>query len=382
MPLDSDALAPLQIIMLRDSLAGGVPGAHVEQVEIRFSDPADGGRIADAWAAVVAATEVMRMGFQITDEEPTGWAITRITPDERWNEPSPASWEDWLVTDRIRPLLSRGRLPWRVVWFPGDRRLVWTLHHSLLDGRSITRILRVFFECLRHQNTPEPSAVTTWNPLDNLTRVKAAGFFQQEFAGLTSNGGIHPAHVPPKSIRRLGSIAAARLDAVAKAMQVSAATLLTWTWGQAVCSISGMDAAVVEQVRCGAPQEGKTGFTMNTLPLLIGRASEDPTEQQLQKFRAHLLALREFETVAPYDLPQQVIDLANSPWASVIMTERGTLEFLAAGGAGVESITLHEWPGESLAAAAYHLPDLRLQVEGPRNAELMDLWAAELSALN
>jgi len=381
MPSAVKPLAPLQLIMLRDSLAGGEPGAHVEQVEVVFADAVDEERVAAAWALTVARTEVLRMAFVIAGGEPVGWENAQHVPSLRWNQPAPVLLEKWLLEDRVRPLLDAGCAPWRAVCWPRDRRFIWTLHHALLDGRSITRILRGFLRCLHDGTSPEPSVVTTWTPPDERTKSMAADFFQQEFAGLKPGGDFPDTPVPPKVIRCLGKEAAVRFDSVAEAMRVTPATLLTWSWGQAVMKVAGADTAIVEQIRCGAPQDGATGFTMNTLPLAIRRATADPLENQLQKFRARLLAMRGIESIAPYDLPPVVIDLTNGPWSSMIMTERGTLAHLAAGRTGVESITLREWPGGSMTAVAYQLPDLRLEVEGHRNAELLEAWADSLDAM-
>jgi len=381
MPPETKLLAPLQLIMLRDSLAGGEPGAHVEQVEVVFADAVDGEHFAAAWAMTVAATEVLQMTFVIRGDEPVGWEKAEQAATLEWTAPTPTRLEKWRAADRVSPLLVPGTTPWRAVYWPDDRRFIWTFHHALLDGRSITRVLRGFFRSLREGIPPETSAVTVWTLPDDRMKARAERIFQQEFAGLKPVGEFSEAPVPPKAVRCLGKGAAARLESVAKAMRVSPATLLMWCWGQAVVKSSGADTAIVEQVRCGTPQEGRTGFTMNTLPLSIHRAAADPLDAQLQKFRARLMAMREIESIAPYDLPPEVVALTNSPWSSVIMIEGGTPEHMAGGGKLVESVTLHEWPGESLTAVAYHLPDLRLEVEGPRNAELLERWSAELSRL-
>ncbi len=381
MPSAVKPLAPLQLIMLRDSLAGGEPGAHVEQVEVVFAEVVDGKQLAAAWAMTVAATEVLQMAFVIRGDEPVGWKKAEHVACLEYTAAAPNGLEKWLAADRIKPLLAPSTTPWRAVYWPHDRRLIWTLHHALLDGRSITRILRGFFKCLHDGIPPEPSAVTVWTQPDEQMKARAEWIFQQEFAGLKSIGEFSGVLSPSKAIVCLGKEAAARLASVAEAMRVSPATLLTWCWGQAVIKSSGADIAIMEQVRCGTPQEGKTGFTMNTLPLAIQRATTDLLENQLQKFRARLLAMRQIESIAPYDLPSEVIELTNSPWSSVIMIERGTPAHMAGGGRRVESVMLHESPAGSLTAVAYHLPDLRLEVEGPGNAKLLALWARSIRGL-
>lgn len=383
MPLQADVLAPLQIIMLQDSLTAKGDGSHVEQVEIIFRKEHPGNQVAAAWDTVAARTEALQMAFVMEHGEPVAWRKTIITNSLKWNQQTPDSWEKWLAADRRRPLLAPDSLPWRVAYWQDQRRFVWTFHHALLDGRSIARILHGFLTCLYDGQAPRCSPITTWLPPDAQLMAKAEGAFGVEFAGLESDKAV-PSSAPQasaKAVRILGSASATLLESYAAARQVTAANILTWLWGQAIAHESATDAAVVEQVRCGAPQAGKAGFSMNTVPLVIRRATSDPLESQLQKFRAHLLAMREIEALAPYDLPPHVIALTNGPWASVIMIERGTLTHMADPTGLVESIILHEFPGETLTAAAYLLPDLRLEVEGGGSQRLLDAWVKLLESL-
>ena len=70
-------------------------------------------------------------------------------------------------------------------------------------------------------------------------------------------------------MRFLGADFRNRLESLALAIESTAATLLIWAWGQALAEATGTDAVIVEQVRCGAPQEATAGFTMLTLPVRI-----------------------------------------------------------------------------------------------------------------
>jgi hypothetical protein len=368
--------------MLRDSLAAGGDGPHVEQVEIIFRREIADTHVAAAWESITAQTEVLQMAFGFEDGEPTHWTTAKLPGIFKSDQPSPASWTDWLAADRLQPLLIPGACPWRVTYWPNDRRFVWTFHHALLDGRSISRILDGFLKCLHTGIPPQPLRLTTWQPPDPQTAATAGGLLREEFKAIPMP--------PPESLvteavskaaRCLGNGFAARLESSAAGLQVTVPTLLTWAWGQAVAQASGTTAVAVEQVRCGAPQAGTAGFCMNTLPLVIHRANHRPLADQLQDFRARLLALRDIETLAPYELPAEVIDATLSPWASVIMTERGTLVHTADPENLAESIRLHEFQGECLMAAAYQLPDLRLEVEGRAAEKLLDLWADGLESL-
>ena len=90
-PDSSPLLAPLQRVMLRDSLAEAGAGHHVEQVEILFARGPILGRVAAAWAETVARTAALRVAFVMDD----GHAVGRefVTPQNFLNssEPLPIS---------------------------------------------------------------------------------------------------------------------------------------------------------------------------------------------------------------------------------------------------------------------------------------------------
>ena len=369
--------------MLRDALAAGGEGPHVEQVEIIFRRKTAAAQVAAAWATVTAQTEALQMAFGIEAGEPTHWIKARRPGILNSDAPSPASWTEWLAADRLQPLLIPAACPWRAMYWPSERRFVWTFHHALLDGRSISRILHGFLQCLHAGITPDRLRLTTWPPPDSPATTAAAGaLLRKEFEAIQMPPPApFPTEAAAKAVRCLGGAFAGRLESSAAILQVTVPTLLTWAWGQAVAQASGTAAVAVEQVRSGPPQTGTAGFSMNTLPLVIHRADHRPLAGQLQDFRARLLALRDIETLAPYELPAEVLDATRSPWASVIMTERGTLAHTADPENLTESIRLHEGEGECLMAAAYQSPDLRLEVEGRAAEKLLDLWADGLESL-
>ena len=362
-------LAPLQRVMLRDSLAAEDAGHHVEQVEILFAPGAARERVGPAWVETVTRTEALRIAFVTAD----GIALSRefVTPRNRLNrqQPLPDSWEAWLDADRRRPLLAPHEVPWRAVYWPDDGRFIWTFHHALLDGRSIARVLRDFLKRVAGAN-PEPLAIAEWRPPTVEALALAEEIFRDQAVGPIEADLRDEAAGP--AVRYLGHDFARRLESVAGAMDVTAATILTWAWGQALLEISGEDAVIVEQLRAGAPQPGTAGFTMNTLPVLIRRTGGDAA-QSLREFRARLLALRDVESVSAEDFAPGVFPAVDGPGASVVMIERGTLRHMA-GGEFVETMTLHEARGESLTATAHVLPDMRLEVEGTGRHDLLNRW--------
>lgn len=369
-------LAPLQRVMLRDSLAEPDAGHHVEQVEILFASGPARGRVAAAWEETVASTEALRVAFVTANGNASGREF--VTPRNFLNphEPLPSSWESWREADRRRPLLAPHEAPWRAAYWPEEGRLIWTFHHALLDGRSLTRVLRDFLERLAGGNPP-PLAIAKWPAptaealalAERILRDGAVDSLEMDF----------PADAAGPAVRLMGDEFARNLESLAAVIGVTAATLLIWAWGQALLEISGADAVIVEQLRAGAPQPGTAGFTMNTLPVTVRRAGGD-VARSLREFRARLLALRDIESVAPGDFAPGVFPDLDGPSSSMIMVERGTLRHMA-GRECVESLVLHEAKGETLMATAHVLPDLRLEVEGTGRHALLDGWVRVLGRL-
>lgn len=365
-------LAPLQRVMLRDSLAAPTAGHHVEQLEIVFAPTVPAANVIAAWGETVRQTAALQISFTVKNGNPEGWDF--ITPPII---PHPAallteSFTNWLAADRLRPLLAHGEVPWRTVFWPETRRFVWTFHHALLDGRSIARILRGFLSCI-HGHHPEYLALSRWLPPTHDAITQATQLFSSR---------------PPSSVRlpstdpdstlaghNLGATFAVRLESLAGKMHTTVAALLTWAWGQAILAAADTDAIWVEQLRSGAPQPGTAGFTMNLLPMLV-RA-----ETSLCQFHRELLDLRTIETVSPGDFPPAAFPNTSGPWASVIMVEHGTLHHTTHASDSVEILKLHERKAESIVATAYILPDLLLEVEGPHRHALLASWIASLKKL-
>jgi hypothetical protein len=369
-------LAPLQRVMLRDSLAEPDGGHHVEQVEILFASGPVSGCVAAAWEETVASTEALRVAFVTADGNAAGREFVTLRNFLNQHEPLPSSWESWREADRRRPLLVPHEAPWRAVYWPEEGRFIWTFHHALLDGRSLARVLHNFFERLAGGNPP-PLAIAEWP----APTAEALAMAERTFR----DGAVDPLEMSfpdvaaGPAVRCLGHDFALHLESLAAAFEVTAATILIWAWGQALMEFSGADAVIVEQLRAGAPQPGTAGFTMNTLPVTVRRAGAD-VAGSLREFRARLLALRDIESVAPEDFAPGVFPDTNGLSSSVIMVERGTPRHLV-GRDFVESLVLHEATGETLMATAHVLPDFRLEVEGRGRHDLLRGWVCVLERL-
>jgi hypothetical protein len=374
-------LAPLQRVMLGDSLADQDAGHHVEQVDVVFSAGAWRERVPAAWEETVARTEALRTAFLIHEGMATD--VESVEPRMILNheQSPPVSWEEWLAADRCQPLLAPHEVPWRATYWPQSGRFIWTFHHALLDGRSIAAVLRGFFARVGGRRL-ETLALSKWNPPSPASIARAESIFQENFhqPQIAARRQVVENAEDGQALNFLGADFRLKLELLAEGMSITAATALTWSWGQAVAEIFALDVVLVEQVRCGAPQPGTAGFTMHTLPVTIHRVVSGGEEESLREFRTRLLALRAIECVSPEDFSPGVFPDVDQVGSSVIMVEHGTLRELA-DGEMLESLDLHESKGETLMATAHILPDLRLQVEGPGRHDFLDAWIAVLDRL-
>jgi hypothetical protein len=375
----SPFLAPLQQVMLRDSLVEGNAGHHVEQVEIAFAPGGWRDRVAASWAVTVAHTEALRIAFTVENGEPVGVETVEFTPPLRLEEIPPVAWDAFLTEDRHRPLLAPHEVPWRATYWPQSGRFLWTFHHALLDGRSITTVLRSFLARLGGESVEE-LALAKWHPPTSAALTLAERMFRKEFPPQQLEKYLLNEADEGPALRFLGDTFRQRLETTALAMETTTATLLVWAWGQTLAEASGTDTVLVEQVRAGAPQKGTAGFTMLTLPVVIPRAAVGNLEGPLRNFRKHLLALRAIEGAGPGDFPPGVFPDVDRVGSSVIMVEHATPQYLLATEM-IGSLALHESKGETLMATAHILPDLRLEVEGPGRHGLLDGWVRVMEDL-
>jgi hypothetical protein len=353
-------LAPLQLTMLETT----GQGHHVEQAEIVFSQGVMPQKIIAAWVGTVAGTEALRLQFL---QDAGGWRgvplASGVICEVDAEIPVPASWGAWLATDHARPLLTPESLPWRAVYWPAERRFIWTFHHALLDGRSITRILKGFFERIQGGD-PGTLRLARWQPAD------AGSDFLNEFEMISKQacGRSSDQDSPGPAVCHLGEVFLEQLKSLVKTMGITVATLITWSWGLALVRGNGKSKVVLEQLRAGAPQPGTAGFTMNLLPVVITKACCGDGSENLRAFAKQIRELRKLENVS-LDAIYQGRSFENS----VIMVERQTMAHELAGPM-IESFKLHEAKGEALAAMAHILPDLRLEVEGPQRHRLLNAW--------
>ena len=337
-----------------------VTGRNVVQAELSFRQEIDPTRIRQAWQATVEATAALCCGFVFENGYAAGWVERRVSGVWRELHPALEDTENWLKRDRLEDFSWEHGVPWRVSYWPDTGKWIWTFHHGLLDGRSITRILRAFLQRVAGGVGPVLGHLI-WTGATGAEVAEAGQWMEAMLSegveAVPDFGGGAGGTV----VVCAGADLAGKLEQVARVHHVTPATILTWAWGQVLARAAGVECVLLGQVRSGPPVADGAGFCMNTLPVAVLRHRTGEAAGAWQPLRQWMLALRKCENMASQDFPASP---SGSPWSSVIMVEKGTLAYQL-GGEGRALLTnarLHEQPAERLMACAYSLPDLRMEV--------------------
>ena len=141
-------LTPLQEGMLFESTASGRPWVNLEQIVVHLDgEPVDAAAMQIAWQGLTDATPALRMVIDTGGADQRLHAPAAIALRELdWSGEAAAqeNLDEWLAQDRIHGVEPQVFPAFRLalIRFGPDRAApVWTLPHTLLDGRSMTKLL-------------------------------------------------------------------------------------------------------------------------------------------------------------------------------------------------------------------------------------------------
>ncbi|MBI2422439.1 MAG: amino acid adenylation domain-containing protein [Candidatus Hydrogenedentes bacterium] len=322
-------LSPAQEGMLYLSLTGAEPGAYVEQIAVQIREPLLVPHLLRCWQAALRHHPILRTAFCWKNlPEPCQTAARdAVLPwaEEDWRDRPAAGQraclDAFLAADRATPFdLSRPPLMrLALIRLADDEyQLIWTVHHLLVDGRSIRLLLhQVFGACEAAASglpfTP-PAAPPFEAYLDWLPRqpsAQAEVFWRQHLAGFHAPTTVP---LPPPALtagtprhnaaqRRLDARLSAALEAFAQQEGLTLNILLLGAWALLLHRYSGSDDAVLgatKSVRqCPAAGPDSLGVYINTLPVRTRLDSETPAIPWLRALREQWLRLRAFEHSAP-----------------------------------------------------------------------------------
>ncbi|MDB4950669.1 MAG: tycC1, partial [Gemmatimonadetes bacterium] len=296
-------LSPLQHGMLVQTLRAPGSGVNVEQVVCTLREPVDAERLERAWNLVVQGHEALRTRFRWAGAaEPVQEVVPRVDlriarfdGAAEGDGAGAAGLERYLEEDRARGFDLADAPAMRLALFrpaAGDEWvLVWSFHHILLDGHSVTRVVREAFAWYDGAaDGPEPAFPPAhpfrghvhWlqgrDPAGDQAYWGALlrGLGDAETLRVGRRSPRDPAAEPPFGERELwlSEQATDALRGFEAREGVWLSTLVAGAWALLLGRCSGRDEAVFGVVRSGRGSEaegaeGMVGMLINTVPFRV-----------------------------------------------------------------------------------------------------------------
>jgi amino acid adenylation domain-containing protein/non-ribosomal peptide synthase protein (TIGR01720 family) len=333
-------LAPMQEGMLFHSLSDPELGLYVEQAACTLEGELDPARLRAAWERVVAHHPALRASFHWR-EVATPVQVVHRRVQVPWRE------EDWRAVGepsrldaRLRALveaerrrgfdLERAPLLRLTLVRTAERRwrFLWSYHHLLLDGWSLAPLLGQVFDAYGALAEGREPALPPARPyVDYIAWLEARdtaaeherdeAFWRRTLAGfraatplpgaLRGGAGAREARgalgVRPATASRsrpLPRAETAAVGALARAAGVTPGTAVQAAWALLLGRSAGEDDVVFGTVVSGRPAhlpgaDSMVGLFINTLPVRVRLAEDEPLVPWLRRLQERLVELREHE---------------------------------------------------------------------------------------
>ncbi len=324
--VDVYPLTPLQQGMLFQWRLAPHTGVNIEQLVCVLPEEVSAQALRADWCRVIERHPALRTSFRWNSESDPRQEVHREgILDLKVHDLSPLSAA--ARDERLRSFLDEDRrlgfaldrLPlMRVSVFrfgPADYRMVWSVHHIILDARSFPGLLSQLFDPASAVDGP-PFAdfvrAMTARELDDAERFWRAQLSGVETPALPAQlarpayapGSRHPAsseieHVLGPHLEREITIDAAgceRLRQFAASSGVTPNTLVQAAWALALSAHTGSFDVVFGTVRaCRTGHEHTQGMLINTVPFRVRIPRATALVDWLKALRAQQIAIREHE---------------------------------------------------------------------------------------
>jgi len=351
-------LTPVQQGMLFHALSGNVPGVDILQIEGCIDELLDVEQFLAAWRHVLTRHEGLRTGFRILQN---GQLVQDVFAEVQlpasvhdWSglpEPNQISqWHALVDEDRKRGFdVFQAPLTRIVVAKLGDRRfrVLWSIHHAILDGRVFPVVLDDVFAFYDAFSTGQSLERPVTRPLrdyvqwfSQLDTSGAEAFWKGMLGGFTAptpisvgkpvgqvSGeglGVREIFLPPELT--------ARIQTLATRAGVSLGNVLQAAWGLLLSRYSREKDVVFGVTRtlrrCGL--EGVTdmiGPLINTLPVRLNADPSQSLVSWLQAVRSAQRGIRAHEHT-PLVKVQEWSDIAkgSSLFESIVVFDTQSLD--------------------------------------------------------
>jgi amino acid adenylation domain-containing protein len=324
---DAYPLSPLQHGMLTNGLRNPGTGVDVEQYIFELRETLDLPNLKHACQCVADRHAILRTSFRWKDlEEPHQEVHTRIELPWKLQDfyrieiaERDKHFADLLRADRRRSFDLACAPLWRLTvvrYSEAQWRLIWTYHHSILDGIALPLLLRETFAFYDGLVCGDKIALPLPRPfreyIDWLQKQdfgKAEKFWHHTLKGFRTPTPLLIHHT--KNIEsdiaapqgtyelRLSSELTTRLRTLTKENHITLNTLMQGAWAVLLSRFSGESDVVFGVLRTArrAIQGAETmvGLLLNTLPLRVLVKSDAPLLAYLKQIRSQGIAMRKYE---------------------------------------------------------------------------------------
>ncbi|WP_316432629.1 amino acid adenylation domain-containing protein [Leptolyngbya sp. NK1-12] len=328
-------LSPMQQGMLFHSLLAPQSGAYVVQVCFELHEPLAVDRFEQAWQQVVDRHPILRTAFAWEQlEQPlqvVGHSVKLPLQQLDWQSltaaEQPIQQRALLQQQRIQGFqLNRAPLM-RLTLIqkqPSVYTVIWSYHHLLLDGWSVPLLLQEVLACYRGLDLPPAYPYRhyiAW--LQQQDQQQAEQFWRQTLQGFltpTPFGidrvanriteqiapAIHPAIYQEQQLQ-LSPQLTARLRSFTQQQQLTLNTLVQAAYALLLSRYSGATDVVFGVTCAGRPvdlpqAEAMIGLFINTLPMRIKLAPQQPILPWLRQIQLQQLDLRQYEYSSLIDI--------------------------------------------------------------------------------
>ncbi len=309
-------LSPLQRGLLFHSLQEPSGSAYVNQLRVDI-DGLDIPRFKAAWQAIVDRHDVLRSAFLHQQEPPLAHVLPRLTLsflERDWSDRVDLhqSLQELASAQRTEPFdLTTPPLMRVALVRIGEQRhhLIWTHHHLLMDGWSLSQLTGELLHHYHTQRLPELTGsyrdYVRW--LSTRDAAASEAYWKSELQRLDEPTSLLSALSPSKEARATRSYRVsrtakmtARLIAFAKRERVTLNTVIQAAWALLLSRVTGQSCVTFGATTSGRPAEltgvGQLiGLFINTLPVIVAPQPELKLGAWLRELQTRSLRVREHE---------------------------------------------------------------------------------------
>src|SRR5438132_12368422 len=291
-------------------------------------------------------------------------------------------------------------------------QLLWSFHHAILDGWSVSLLLQEFFaryQALSQGDQPQVPASRPYRDyiawLQQQDQQEAEAFWQKQLAGFTA-----PTPLPLKATQpeaepsyRQQDLLLSRevsqgLQRVARGLQITVNTLLQASWAYVLSRYSGQAEVLFGMVVAGREAElvgveSLVGLCINTIPVRIALPAQGPVQAWLRQLHEQLATLQRY-SYYPLRQIQSLSELGagQSLFQSILAFENypveQTLQQLQHSGLQLRSVEAQERTNYPLSAIVLPGEQVELKVSYQEQAlepelvsRMVELWQQVLQTL-